>query len=173
MNILLLADTHDIHAHIRMAFAQAVQHATLDAIFHMGDLALAPTLDVLKEADLPTYYVVGNNEDDPEGLAVRCQELGIHFLGEQGEVTIDGRTCALTHYPRIAQSLATFGAYDLICFGDSHRAMKQQQANGGWLVNPGNLAGWREQARYAIYDTNAHTIRHFDLEVHKKHWHFA
>lgn len=173
MNILLLADTHDIHAHIRLAFAQASQHVALDAIFHMGDLALAPTLDVLMEAKLPIYYVVGNNEDDPEGLAMRCHELGIHFLGEQGEVTLDGRRCALTHYPRIAGSLAATDDFDLICFGDSHRALKRQLPHGGWLVNPGNLAGWHEQARYAIYDTQTHTVRMFDLEVHKKEWHFA
>lgn len=173
MQILLLADTHDQHAHIRLAYAQASEKTEIDAVLHLGDLAKPATLDVLAEIDVPIYYVIGNNEDDPEEIALRCQDLGIHFLGEQGELVLDGRRCALTHYPRVAQALAGFGDFDLIGFGHSHNAMKRQLDNGGWLVNPGNLAGWREQARYAFYDTQAHTIHHYDLEVRKRHWHFA
>lgn len=173
MRLLLISDTHDIVAHIRMVFAQALQRGPVDAVLHMGDLARAETLDVIAEAALPVYYVMGNNEDDPEGIALHCQDLGIVFLGEQADISLGGRRIAMTHYPRVAQSLATFGEFDLICFGHSHNALKQQLPSGGWLVNPGNLAGWREEARYAIYDTKAHTVQHYTLEVHKRSWHFA
>lgn len=173
MRLLLIADTHDIVAHCRMVIAQAVATGPIDAILHMGDLAASATMEVLAEADLPIYYVIGNNEDDPDEVAACCTRLGVHFLGEQADIEIDGRRIAMTHYPRVAQSLATFGEFDLICFGHSHNAMKSKLIHGGWLVNPGNLAGWREGARYAIYDTKLHTVTHYDLEVRKKHWNFA
>lgn len=173
MRLLLIADTHDIVARCRMVLKQALRSGPLDAILHMGDLAESGTFDVLAEGGLPIYYVIGNNEDDPELIAQAAARLGITFLGEQADIELGGRRIAMTHYPRVASSLAGFGGFDLICYGHSHNAMKQQLPDGGWLVNPGNLAGWREKARYAIYDTVSHTVQHYDLEVHKREWHFA
>ncbi|PIV90499.1 hypothetical protein COW46_03270 [Candidatus Gracilibacteria bacterium CG17_big_fil_post_rev_8_21_14_2_50_48_13] len=173
MIILLLADTHDLHDHIRRAFDQARKITTLDAIFHAGDLAAPETFDVLMEANLPIHYVIGNNEDDPDLIAEAATRHGIHFYGEQAEFTLGNRQIAMTHYPRIAESLATFGRYDLILFGHSHNALKRQLTHGGYLVNPGNLAGWREAATFALYDTQNHAVQHHVLQTRQTSWSFS
>lgn len=170
MNLLLIADTHDVTAHIERLFAQI---SGVDAILHAGDLAHPDTFGVLAAARVPVYYVIGNNEDDPEAIALAAKQYGIHFLGEQGEVTLDGRRIAMTHYPRVATSLAVFGGFDVILYGHSHHARKERLTHGGWLVNPGNLAGFREEATYALYDTRSHEVTHHRLQTRQRSWSFT
>jgi predicted phosphodiesterase len=44
------------------------------------------------------------------------------------------------------------GWYDLVCFGHSHKSLKQKFGNA-LLINPGEIAGIFGPATYAIYDT--------------------
>ncbi len=171
MNILLIADTHDFVPHIHHVLHRATEEFSVEAIIHCGDMAQVETLEAF-ETDLPIYYVMGNNEDDLEVMSEACAQRGITAYVDVGEVTLGGRKIAFTHFPRIAEKLVTFGEFDLVAYGHSHFKLKEKSGTT-WLVNPGNLVGWRQDPYFAIYNTESNTVTHHALEYRKTSYHFA
>lgn len=171
MNILIISDTHDRVDHIQKVL-DATKNNAIGAIIHCGDLVEPETLQAFEGVDIPIYYVFGNNEGREEAIVHTCEQMGIHYFLDLGEFVINGRKIVITHYPKVAKSLAAFGNFDLILFGHSHNRYKEKLSNGAWYVNPGNLAGLREEAHYALYDTTAHTVCIEKLITRTTHFHF-
>ncbi|MFN7160088.1 MAG: YfcE family phosphodiesterase [Candidatus Gracilibacteria bacterium] len=171
MNILTISDTHDRISHIEKVLEET-KTRDIGMIIHCGDLVEPETLSAFKNVKVPIYYVFGNNEGREEEIVKTCEKMGINYFLDMGEFVVDGRKIVITHYPKVAKSLAAFGNFDLILFGHSHNRYKEQLPNGGWYVNPGNLAGLREDAHYAIYDTTAHSVEIIKLQARITHYHF-
>lgn len=171
MNILIISDTHDRTDHIKKVLEQTKEDS-IETIIHCGDLVEPETLAAFENVEVPIYYVFGNNEGREEAIVQTCERMGIHYFLDLGEFIVEGRKIVITHYPKVAKSLAAFGNFDLILFGHSHNRYKEKLPNGGWYVNPGNLAGLREEAYYAIYDTIAHTVDIRKLQTRITHFHF-
>ncbi len=144
-----------------------------EALLHAGDLARPETLKLLASAGLPVYYVMGNHEEGYEEQLVSVAEANeVKISSDIGQFTIGGRKIACTHYPEVAERLTMFGGFDLICFGHSHVASVRKLPKGTILLNPGNLAGWRQPPSYAVYDTEKHKATLFPLEFRKTHYSF-
>lgn len=173
MKILCISDTHDILPHLEYALKKGKEKHGCTAVIHAGDLVIPATLDTLMSSGLPTYYVMGNNEEGyEEELAAKSKKLGTHFFLDLAQFTLGGRNIAVTHYPYVAQRLSMFPEFDLICCGHSHTPRITKLPSGTIVLNTGNLAGWRHKATYAVYDTETHTATTYPLEFRKTHYSF-
>ena len=94
MRIAILSDTHDQFNRTRASVRWVVDQGA-EALIHCGDLT-GPDV-VYACADLPGYYVFGNNDFDEKDLRRRCRMWGVVCLGRAGEVTLAGRRIAVTH----------------------------------------------------------------------------
>jgi predicted phosphodiesterase len=57
----------------------------------------------------------------------------------------------MTHYPFYANALANSGEYDLVLCGHTHES-NIELINKTWLINPGEVMGWKGDATIAVYD---------------------
>lgn len=156
MNILVIADSHDNIPNIKKALEKAKNY-NFEAIIHAGDLVDPSMLDILTEVNVPIYYAIGNEEEAMEDeIFTLCTHLGIKASLTILEFQIDGKKIAVTHYPKIAEKLWKSGKYDVVIYGHTHFS-KIQYKGTSLLLNPGNIAGFREEAKFAIYNTTSNT----------------
>lgn len=152
MRIAILSDTHDNFQKLDGAMPQL---AEADAILHCGDLCSPFMTKRLIEGvhGKPVYVVWGNNDGDRLlHQTVAAAAPNIHFLGEFGDLILDGLKIALTHYPAIARPLAESGRYDLVCYGHDHKA-HEERIGSTVLLNPGELHGLFGRSTYAWFVT--------------------
>jgi putative phosphoesterase len=162
MRIAILSDSHD---NVWM-LDRAIPHlAGSDVILHCGDLCSPFTTKRLMEGvkDKPVYIVWGNNDGDRLlHLQVSAVAANIRFLGEFGDLTIDGLKIALTHYPQVARPLAESGKYDLVCYGHDHKA-NEERLGPTVLLNPGELHGLFGKSTIALFLTTTKKVAMIDL----------
>jgi len=168
MKILLISDTHDHVGHLELLKKQGHQ---IDALIHTGDLCSAFMLRELSSFGVPVIYVMGNGCEDEMLMMQEAQRLEITGFVDVGVFDLGGKRFAITHYPKVADELARKGLFDVIIYGHSHR-QEERRIGNTHLINPGNLVGWREKSRYALYDTASDEVSFYDLQTKVTHYHF-
>jgi putative phosphoesterase len=162
MRIAILSDSHD---NVWMLDRAMPHLADSDAILHCGDLCSPFVTKRLIEGvkGKPVYIVWGNNDGDRLlHLQVSAVAENIHFLGEFGDLTLDGLKIAVTHYPRIARPLAESGKFDLVCCGHDHKA-NEEHIGRTILLNPGELHGLFGRSTIALFLTTTKKVAAIDL----------
>ena len=155
MILAIMSDTHD---HIWNA-RKAIKHITergAGAIVHCGDFVAPFMLKELEQAQIPVHGVFGNNDGDQYLLTkMSLTELSnITLYGLMGELNVDDFKVAFTHYRAVADGLAASGAYDLVCFGHSHKAFLGKVRNTD-VLNPGEVMGKDGSPGFYLADTSA------------------
>jgi uncharacterized protein len=162
MKIAILSDSHD---NVWM-LERAMPHlAGADVILHCGDICSPFVTKRLIEGvqGKPVQIVWGNNDGDRRlHLQVSAGAENIHFLGEFGDLNIDGLKIALTHYPEVARPLAESGRYDLVCYGHDHKA-NEEHLGRTILLNPGELHGLYGRSTIAIFLTTTRKVALVEL----------
>lgn len=136
MRIGILSDTHDRRARAARAVRMLVD-AGAEALFHCGDLTV-PEI-VYECAELPSYFVFGNNDDDEDGIRTAISAIGGTCLEWGGEVALGGRRIAVTHGhlgKEVRRLVAA--APDFLLFGHSHVPTDDREGSTRW-INPGAL----------------------------------
>jgi uncharacterized protein len=152
MRIAILSDSHD---NVWKLDCIMPQLAEADIILHCGDLCSPFVTKRLIEGvrGKPVYIVWGNNDGDRRlHMIVAAAAPNIQFVGEFGDLNLDGVKVAVTHYPEIARPLAESGKYDLVCYGHDHKA-HEEVIGRTLLLNPGELHGLFGRSTYAFYMT--------------------
>jgi uncharacterized protein len=152
MRIAILSDSHDNVWKLDSAMPQL---AEADVILHCGDLCSPFVTKRLIEGvhGKPVYIVWGNNDGDRRlHTEVAAGASNIHFLGDFGDLCLDGVKIALTHYPEIARPLAESGKFDLICYGHDHKA-HEEVIGRSLLLNPGEVHGLFGRSTFALFMT--------------------
>lgn len=177
MKIAIISDSHDNIPNLEQAL-KFINEQNIKLIIHCGDLA-APSM--LSRVMAPNFqgeiHLVHGNVGDPEllkGLAKKYKNVQVH--GTTGQLDIDGKKIAFTHFPDVAKKLAKTGKYDYVFYGHTHRPWIETQINAdvtrthadknisvnqrgirqrksALLVNPGTLAGMFYKATFAILNT--------------------
>jgi putative phosphoesterase len=162
MRIAILSDTHDNVWKLDCAMPHL---ADADAILHCGDLC-SPFVTQRLIAGVkgkPVYIVWGNNDGDRRlHLLVSAGAENIHFLGEFGDLTMDGLKIALTHYPEVARPLAESERYDLVCYGHDHKA-HEEHIGRTILLNPGEVHGLFGRSSLALFMTGTKKVATVEL----------
>jgi len=153
MRIAILSDSHDNIPNILKAL-DWINQAGISLIIHCGDLA-APA--VLSKVIMPKFsgefhFVHGNVGDSEllEKVAKDFPNVTVH--GEVGQIELDNRKIAFTHFPEKALELAKKGTFDLVFYGHTHKPWEEKIGDCR-MVNPGTLAGMFYKATFAVYDT--------------------
>jgi putative phosphoesterase len=154
MKIAIISDSHDNMANLKKAM-DWIKKEEIEVVIHCGDVCAPATLrEILQEFSGKFHLVFGNVDGDRFGMAkIAFKEFpGLKIWGELGELEIDGKKIAFTHFPRFAQGLAAEQQYDIIFYGHDHKPWEKKIGKTR-LVNPGNLAGLFYKASFAVYDT--------------------
>lgn len=163
MVLAILSDIHDDLDALRRGLARA--RADADVVLCCGDLCSPFVVPVLGEGfSGPVHVVFGNNDGDRFRIAAqasRFEHVVVH--GEFADLTFDGRRVAMQHFDDIGRALAGNPAFDLVCFGHSHR-YEVARVGDTWSVNPGEVhGGLSGQSTMVLYDTGDHAVLRVDL----------
>lgn len=161
--IAIFSDSHDNLTALNAALAAARQAGAV-ALLHLGDLS-APFVvpELAKGFAGPIHVVFGNNDADGRLLQVQAsKQPNITLHGFYAELTLEGRSFALIHYPEPARRIAASGQLDVVCYGHNHEK-HIEKVGDCWLINPGELLGIKGEPTFALYDSVAHSVRHITV----------
>ncbi|MFB6074331.1 MAG: metallophosphoesterase family protein [Haloarculaceae archaeon] len=150
----IVADTHDDTDLVRSA-VETFADAGVDAVVHCGDF-VAPFSVAPFEAAFDFYAVRGNN-DGEWAIQPQVDAFGT-YLGEMGELTLDGAEVAVYHGTSgaIVDALVECDNYDYVLHGHTHQQVHEAH-EGTVRINPGGLP--LEQApdplEVALLDTDS------------------
>ena len=158
MKIAIVSDTHDNMATFNKAIS-FLNAQKITTMVHCGDICNQDTIDeAVKNFKGKIYFVRGNGDQSTQSLSARpstlkkCSGFGLDEVPEKLEIELGGKKIFFNHYPEISKAAAETGKYDLAFYGHTHRPWEERIGNCR-LVNPGELAGQRYKACFAIYDT--------------------
>ena len=161
MRIGLISDTHGQRDRTRGAVRSLVDGGAA-VLIHCGDLVGPGIVDLF--ADLPTYFVFGNNDDGyTHEIAAAISDLGhSNCLGWGGEIVLDGKRFAVTHghsLREVSRLLRT--GPDYLLSGHSHIAADWREGVTR-RINPGAL---HRAASFsvALLDTGDDTLKFVDV----------
>jgi len=158
MKIAIISDSHDNIPNLEKAL-HFIKKEGGEIIIHCGDLC-APS--ILTKVLTPNFkgeiHLVHGNVGDKELLEKVARDYkNVTLHGEQGEIEIDQKKIAFTHFPEKAKKLAQTGKYDFVFYGHTHKPW-EEKINHCRLVNPGTLGGMFYKATFALYDTKLNKL---------------
>jgi len=151
--LVVLSDIHDNLVNLDKALTWA-QDKQAQALLILGDLTNSDTLAHLAKHWTKTIYLVQGNCDLYDSTEPSHYPQ-IKNLGRQGGViTIESVKIGLCHEPQLLIGLLP-DQPDIVFYGHTHVPWEEQKL-GIRFVNPGNVAGVRNEASFASYqpDTN-------------------
>jgi hypothetical protein len=153
MKIAIISDSHDNLPNIEKAL-DWISREKINFIIHCGDLA-APSMlaEIITPKFSGEFHLVHGNVGDPELLEKIAQDFpNVTIHGKVGQIEVDGKKIAFTHFPEKALDLAKKNEFDLIFYGHTHKPWEEKIGQTR-LVNPGTLAGMFYKATFAVYNT--------------------
>jgi hypothetical protein len=158
MKIAIFSDSHDNIPNLEKFLDWSGKNKIEQLIF-CGDLC-APA--ILKEVLGPKFegkihMVLGNVGDKELEPQVAAQFSNAMHYGEAGEIEIDDKKIAFTHFPQKAKELAETGKYDMVFYGHTHKPWEEKMGECK-IINPGTLAGMFYKATFAVYDTKTNKL---------------
>ena len=132
----IISDTHD-HPKRTARAIKLFYEAGVEAVIHCGDICEPGIL--LLFGDTPTYYVLGNNDYEPELLKASEHIPTLTYLGEAGIVTLASKKIAVTHghIGRATRELLSQQP-DYLLSGHTH-VTAHEMIQGVTCINPGAL----------------------------------
>lgn len=154
MKIAVISDTHDNLINLEKTISW-LKKGKIKILIHCGDICAPATSKAALKDFIGQIHLIFSNVDED---FFRITKLSFKDLpkikvwGELGEIKINNKKIAFTHFPEFAQGLADTGKYDLVFYGHTHKPW-EEKINKTRLINPGNLAGLFYKATFAVYDT--------------------
>ncbi|HEX7379006.1 MAG TPA: YfcE family phosphodiesterase [Pirellulales bacterium] len=150
MRIGVVSDTHG-HVPYTWEAVRMLESLEVEAVIHCGDIGSTEIVSLFSH--WPTHFVLGNVDDDHDGLAAAIRAAGKTCHGRFGQIELVGKKIAFLHGDDSAllREVSTNGQWDVVCHGHTHIARKEWL--GGTLVlNPG-----------ALYRATPHSIACLEL----------
>lgn len=169
MKICILSDSHDRSDLLDIAVAQA-KAAGAEAVLHCGDIVAPSTLNCLIKHGLPVHLIHGNNTGDlyTMGRIVANSAGLLQYYGMDAALELHKKRIFIVHYPHYAEAMAIGDAWDLVCYGHSHKTSQRKLTNvhghTTFLINPGTVGGVGTRATYVIGDLEnmEFSLQHLD-----------
>ncbi|MBI4832712.1 MAG: metallophosphoesterase [Candidatus Lindowbacteria bacterium] len=149
MLIGIMADSHDNMNMLKKAVDLFNEHR-VGLVLHAGDYIAPFTAREFRRLHCKLVGVFGNNDGEKFGLVKQFEGFGQLHEGIY-QLEVNGKVIAITHYPEIAETLASRGSYDVVIYGHTHRA--ETRETKPLVINPGECGGWLEgKSTVAILD---------------------
>jgi len=164
MKIAIIADTHGNLANIKK-IVDWLKKEKINFIIHCGDVAGPSALkDGFSGFPGEMLLVLGNADfgwkEDYDILP------NAKVFEKYGEIVLDGKKIAFTHYLEPARGLAKSGKYGLVFYGHTHRPWEEKIGDCR-LVNPGEAAGLYQKSTFAVFNTQTDELELKILELLK------
>ncbi|MBU1075247.1 metallophosphoesterase [Patescibacteria group bacterium] len=159
MIIAIISDTHENAENTKKAL-EIINEKKADMIIHCGDMCSPIMFKIIPEAFKGPIHCTFGNNDAEEFLFVKIMKTkyeNVEFHKPAGELELDGKKIAFTHYPIFGEGLAHTGKYDLVAFGHTHKK-HEEKVGDTILINPGALFGLDSPVSFAFYDTETNQI---------------
>jgi putative phosphoesterase len=156
LKIGVISDTHDNLDSIKRAVAYFAENAEL--IIHAGDVIAPFSAKIFKEANIPVYGVLGNNDGELLTMEV-FNRLGGKVKRQFNAFTMGNRRIAVMHgeMAEVIEALIRSKMYDIVISGHTHDP-KIEKKDGVLHVNPGENCGYLTgKSTIAIIDTTTLT----------------
>lgn len=168
MKIAIISDTHDNLANLKKALS-FIRKEKIKILIHCGDIfkpdTITETLGCFKgETHLIFSKADASFSKIPEDSFKDISRTKTY--SEFGELIVDEKKIAFSHFPEIAKALASSQKYDLVFYGHTHRPWEEKLGRTR-LINPGNIAGLFYKATFAIYNTKTDKLELKILERFK------
>jgi len=160
MKVGIISDTHDRIDNLSKVI-NILHNKGCEELIHCGDLCSPFMISILEGFHGKVHCVLGN-VGDPHVTLDRAMQAEINFEKDLLELEIERKKIAVIHYPKLAEALAYTKKYDIVFYGHNHMPYKEK-IGYCWLVNPGELMGWKGKPCFAIYDTETNNVEHFVL----------
>lgn len=136
----ILSDTHNHESNTSLALA-VFRDRGIDRLIHCGDVTGAAMLELF--AGFEMWLVRGNNDRDALDFRSVARRMGgIHYMGGEALLKIDGHPVAVCHGDdgNLLDGLAYSRAFEWVFYGHSHEhSLVLEGATR--LLNPGALGG--------------------------------
>lgn len=163
MLVGIVADTHD-NLELVEAAVETFEDRGVDVVVHCGDI-VAPFSVAPFDGEFEFYAVRGNN-DGEWALQSAIAEFGT-YLGEMGELTLDGEEIGAYHgtSEAIVEALVASANYDYVLHGHTHERTHEVY-EGTVQINPGGIAfpDAPEPFSIAVLDTETGDVAFEKLE---------
>jgi phosphoesterase, MJ0936 family len=166
MQLGIVSDTHDNLDHVQQAVELFESHG-VERVVHCGDI-VTPFSATPFDTESFDFAAVRGNNDGEWALGSVVDDFG-KYLGECGELTVDGTEIAVYHGTNkvLREALADSGNYEYVFHGHTHE--RTVATHGETVrVNPGGLpiAGADDAFHVATLDTEksgVEAITHHEL----------
>ena len=137
MRIAIISDTHGQMPATQTAI-RMLESLEVERVLHCGDIGSVEVARLF--SSWPTDFVLGNCDWDQAELADAIETTGNRRHGRYGDLEIEGRRIALLHSDDHRKFKATIeqGAWDLVCYGHTHRAAIDRRGSTQ-VLNPGAI----------------------------------
>ena len=159
MIIAIISDTHDNFDNTKKAL-EVISKKGAEVLIHCGDICSPGMFKIIPETFKGPIHCTFGNNDREEFLFIKIIEANyknVQFHKPFGELELDGKKIAFTHYPVFGEGMAHTGKYDLVAFGHSHEK-HEEKINDTILINPGALFGLGDPVSFVFYDTKANKV---------------
>jgi putative phosphoesterase len=163
MLIGIMSDSHDNIQGVKDAL-KIFSSRGVRLVLHAGDMIGSGNCYIFEGHDMDIKLVYGNNDGDRIGLKRDFERVGCEYLGDFGEVEVDGLKIALLHGTDepVVKALVECGRYDVVVRGHNHRF--EFAPGKTMLVNPGEIWGYFTGHRTAaILDTSKLIVERIDM----------
>lgn len=154
MKIGIYSDIHDNISNLEKVL-EYFKNNEIEYTFFCGDFCSPIPAKLIGNSGIITYCVFGNGDGDRfsiQNLATNNFQ-NLNLSNEYNVIELKNKRIAMTHYPFYADALARTGDYDLVFCGHTHEH-KVELINKTWLINPGEVMGWKGDPTIAIYNFN-------------------
>jgi putative phosphoesterase len=153
MKVAIISDVHNNTTNLKKVLDYCIREK-IETIICCGDLASEETLEFLSENfSGKIYYTFGNMDNDQlKNFEALNRYKNVKLYKNFGEIKIDEKLVAFTHYPDLAKELCATGKYQLVFYGHTHKPW-EETINNCKMLNPGNVAGEIYPPTFAVWDT--------------------
>ncbi|PIB33297.1 hypothetical protein BFP78_03290 [Gaetbulibacter sp. 5U11] len=158
MKIGIYSDIHDNIFNLEKTL-QYFKDQNIEHTFFCGDFCSPIPVKTIGNSDITTHCVFGNGDADRFTFLnlAHNQFPNLKLNSEYAVIDLNNKKIAMTHYPFYANALARTGDYDLVLCGHTHEA-KVELIDKTWLINPGEVMGWKGKASFAVYNFENNTV---------------
>lgn len=159
MQIAILSDSHDQLENLEKAI-NYLNEINVEEMIFCGDFCSpVPVKHHFSRFKGQIHSVFGNTEDRHLITQLSLTEVqSLKMYGEYADIKVSGLKVFITHYPAYAEAVFKNNNYDLVCYGHTHTARTVSTENS-LLINPGEIAGFFEEPRFAILNTKTREVK--------------
>lgn len=178
MRIAIISDSHENKLNLEKVLTW-LNDQEIKLLIHCGDVSRVAMLEILQNKFFGKIHLVWGNADEGYFDRIDYDDYDkIKFYDKIGKLKVKNTKIAWTHFPKVAKELGMGGDFDLVFYGHTHKPWstfvshssnvvvkhnkttedKEEKIGLARVVNPGNLAGVRYRASFAVYDSETDEV---------------